>query len=126
METQIAQIASAYFANNKADKGEIKDILIEIRKGLAADPFDDEDETNGTHKSKEEIKASLRDPMFIVSFLDGQKYKTMKKHLSLKGFTPEEYRAHFGLPADYPMTARGYAAERSALAKKMGLGRKAA
>nr|HMQ58469.1 MucR family transcriptional regulator [Rhizobiaceae bacterium] len=56
---------------------------------------------------------------------DGMKFKSLKRHLmSHYGLTPEEYREKWDLPADYPMVAPNYAAARSALAKKMGLGRK--
>ncbi|SFT28250.1 ROS/MUCR transcriptional regulator protein [Methylobacterium sp. yr668] len=58
----------------------------------------------------------------IVSFIDGKAYKTLKRHLTSHGLDPKSYRERFGLPADYPMTAPSYAAQRSALAKAIGLG----
>ncbi|MDP4003841.1 MucR family transcriptional regulator [Methylobacterium sp. NEAU K] len=58
----------------------------------------------------------------IVSFIDGRSYKTLKRHLTAHGLTPGRYRERYGLPDDYPMTAPGYAAQRSALAKAIGLG----
>lgn len=58
----------------------------------------------------------------IVSLIDGRKFKSMKRHLSLQGYTPESYRAHFSLPKDFPMVSPEYAAQRSALARSMGLG----
>ncbi|ESX09921.1 MucR family transcriptional regulator [Mesorhizobium sp. LSJC265A00] len=64
-------------------------------------------------------------PDYIVSLEDGRKFKSMKRHLGLLGMTPDEYRAKWGLPRDYPMVAPEYAARRSALAKSIGLGRKA-
>jgi predicted transcriptional regulator len=65
-------------------------------------------------------------PDYIVSLEDGRKFKSMKRHLGLLGMTPDEYRAKWGLARDYPMVAPSYAAQRSALAKSIGLGRKAA
>lgn len=65
-------------------------------------------------------------PDYIVSLEDGRKFKSMKRHLGLLGMTPNEYRAKWSLPRDYPMVAPTYAATRSALAKSIGLGRKAA
>ncbi|WP_258052449.1 MucR family transcriptional regulator [Mesorhizobium sp. INR15] len=65
-------------------------------------------------------------PDYIVSLEDGRKFKSMKRHLGLLGMTPGEYRAKWGLAKDYPMVAPNYAAQRSALAKSIGLGRKAA
>ena len=63
---------------------------------------------------------------FLTSFVDGRKYKSLKRHLSTNGMTPDEYRAKFGLPKDYPMVAPAYSAQRSSLAKSLGLGRKGA
>ena len=64
-------------------------------------------------------------PDFIVSLEDGRKFKSMKRHLGLLGMTPDQYRAKWGLARDYPMVAPRYAAQRSAVAKSSGLGRKA-
>lgn len=60
----------------------------------------------------------------LVSFEDGKMYKTLKRHLSKAGLTPDEYRVKWGLPADYPMVAPAYSARRSELAKASGLGKK--
>ncbi|MBZ9808100.1 MucR family transcriptional regulator [Mesorhizobium sp. ESP-6-2] len=65
-------------------------------------------------------------PDYIISLEDGRKFKSMKRHLGLLGMTPDEYREKWGLPSDYPMVAPNYAAQRSALAKASGLGRKVA
>jgi predicted transcriptional regulator len=63
--------------------------------------------------------------MPLVSLIDGKHYKSLKRHLTTQGMTPEAYRAEFGLPRDYPMVAPSYSAQRSSLAKSLGLGRKA-
>jgi predicted transcriptional regulator len=61
---------------------------------------------------------------YIVCLEDGQKFKSLRRHLKSRyGMTPQQYREKWGLAADYPMVAPNYAAKRSALAKKMGLGR---
>ena len=57
--------------------------------------------------------------------LDGKKYKTLRRHLSTNGLTPEQYRERFNLKADYPMVAATYSEARRAMAKSIGLGRKA-
>ncbi|MFS0773822.1 MucR family transcriptional regulator [Sphingomonas sp. 1P08PE] len=69
-------------------------------------------------------RKSLADPDFIISMIDGKKYKTLKRHLKGHGLTAAEYRERYGLKADYPMVARNYASMRSNMAKKIGLGRK--
>ena len=63
-----------------------------------------------------EIKKSVKHDG-IVSFEDGKTYKTMRRHLTMRGLTPEAYRAKYGLPADYPMTSAAYSAQRSELAR---------
>ena len=66
-------------------------------------------------------------PDYIICLEDGKKFKSLKRHIGVHfGLTPEAYRAKWSLPADYPMVAPNYAASRSALAKSIGLGRKAA
>jgi predicted transcriptional regulator len=63
-------------------------------------------------------------PDHIISLEDGKPYKILGRHLAKLGLTPEQYRAKWGLPADYPMVAPNYAAARLEIAKKMQLGRK--
>lgn len=59
-------------------------------------------------------------PDFLVCLDDGKKFKALRRHLAGLGLTPDEYRAKWNLPADYPMVAPNYAAKRSVLARKMG------
>ena len=71
------------------------------------------------------LKQSVR-PDFIICLEDGKKLKMLKRHLMTSyKMTPAQYRARWGLPADYPMVAPNYAKVRSSLAKKIGLGRRA-
>ena len=72
-----------------------------------------------------QIEASIGEDG-LISFIDGKPYKTLKRHLTAHGLTPERYRARYGLPADYPMVAPSYAARRSQIAKAIQLGHKAA
>ncbi len=62
-------------------------------------------------------------PEHIISLEDGKPYKSLKRHLTTRGLTPDQYRQKWGLPHDYPMVAANYAAQRSELAKSIGLGR---
>ncbi len=61
-------------------------------------------------------------PDYLICLDDGKRFKSLRRHLTTLGMTPEQYREKWRLPADYPMVAPNYAAQRSALAKKMGLG----
>ena len=63
-------------------------------------------------------------PDYLVSLIDGRKYKTLKRHLAANGLTPDAYRARYGLKPDYPMVAANFAAMRRQIAEKIGLGRK--
>jgi predicted transcriptional regulator len=61
-------------------------------------------------------------PDYLICLEDGRRFKSMRRHLALLGMTPEQYRAKWGLPPTYPMVAPNYAAQRSAMAKNVGLG----
>lgn len=70
------------------------------------------------------VRKSLASREHIISMIDGRPYKTLTRHLSTNGLTPDSYRERYGLKSDYPMTAPAYSEARSAMAKKIGLGRK--
>jgi predicted transcriptional regulator len=61
-------------------------------------------------------------PDYLICLEDGKRFKSMRRHLALLGMTPDQYRAKWGLPLTYPMVAPNYAAQRSAMAKNIGLG----
>jgi predicted transcriptional regulator len=61
-------------------------------------------------------------PAFLICLDDGKRFKSLRRHLGSLGMTPDQYRTKWSLPKDYPMVAPDYAATRSALAKKIGLG----
>jgi len=71
------------------------------------------------------VRKSLASRDHIISMIDGKPYKTLRRHLATNGLTPDEYRQRYGLRADYPMVAPTYSESRSAMAKAIGLGRKA-
>lgn len=70
------------------------------------------------------VRKSLASKDHILSLIDGKPYKTLRRHLSTHGLTPEEYRARYNLKADYPMVAPAYSEQRRAMAHKIGLGAK--
>ena len=71
------------------------------------------------------VRKSLASKDHIISMIDGKSYKTLRRHLSSNGMTPDEYRARYNLKADYPMVAESYSTHRREMAHKIGLGRKA-
>ena len=70
------------------------------------------------------VRKSLASKDHIISMIDGKPYKTLRRHLSSNGLTPDEYRQRYGLKADYPMVAESYSIHRREMAHKIGLGRK--
>ena len=118
------EIISAYVSNNHLRAEElvelIKDVhgkLVELANGKA------EPQAEAKPEPRLPIKKTIT-PGYLISLEDGKPYKTLRRHLTIRGMTPEDYRAKWGLPADYPMVAKEYAERRSALAKSMGLGSK--
>ena len=69
-------------------------------------------------------RRSLSSPDHIISLIDGKPYKTLRRHLSSNGLTPEQYRERYKLKADYPMVAQSYSEARRSMAKAIGLGQK--
>ncbi len=126
LSTLTADIVSAYVSNNKVETAELAGVIASVHQALGSAGQPSAPAESETPKpSTAEIRKS-RTPEFLTSFIDGRKYKSLKRHLTTNGMTPDEYRAKFGLPKDYPMVAESYSAQRSALAKTLGLGRKAA
>jgi predicted transcriptional regulator len=70
------------------------------------------------------VRKSLASKDHIISMIDGKPYRTLRRHLSTHGLTPEDYRRRYNLKPDYPMVAESYSEQRRAMAKKIGLGAK--
>jgi predicted transcriptional regulator len=118
-----ADIVSAYVSNNSVPAAELAPLIANISAALSGLREAAAVET-ALLKPAVNPKRSVQDD-HIVCLEDGKKYKSLKRHLMTNhGLSPDEYRAKWGLPKDYPMVAPSYAATRSKLAKKMGLGRK--
>lgn len=119
-----ADVVSAYVSNNPVPLGDLPGLIAQVHAALASTAGPVEAGKPEAPKPAVPIKKSVT-PDYIISLEDGKKFKSLKRHISTHyGLTPDEYRAKWGLPADYPMVAPNYAAARSALAKSMGLGRK--
>jgi predicted transcriptional regulator len=119
-----ADIVSAYVSNNSIPASELANLLASVHtavSGLAAGGTNKAAEVAVEKPTPAQIKKSIT-PDALISFEDGKPYKTLRRHLTLRGLTPEAYRAKHGLSADYPMTAASYSAQRSELARSLGLG----
>src|ERR1700743_1343446 len=118
-----SDIVAAYVSNNPLPVSELPSMIKSVHTtlgalsgGISADP-------QPAQKPAVNVKKSIT-PEYIICLEDGKKLKMLKRYLrSRYGLSPEEYRAKWGLPADYPMVAPNYAAQRSEFAKKIGLGR---
>jgi predicted transcriptional regulator len=121
--TLTGEIVAAYVANNSVPPTALPELMTGVHAALATLAGAPPAEAAPTVEpaTAAQIRKSVQQDG-IVSFIDGRSYKTLKRHLTAHGLTPERYRERYGLPDDYPMTAPGYAAQRSALAKAIGLG----
>jgi predicted transcriptional regulator len=116
-------VVSAYLSQNRLGAVDVPQVIGTVFTSLAGLNGRDIPVAGETQRPAVPIKRSVM-PDYIVCLEDGKKLKMLKRHLrTAYGLTPEEYRAKWGLPADYPMVAPNYAAQRSAFAKKIGLGR---
>jgi predicted transcriptional regulator len=119
-----ADVVSAYVSNNPVPLAELPSLISNVHSALQQQTAAPAQEASELQKPAVPIKKSVT-PDYIICLEDGKQFKSLKRHLSTHhGLSPDEYRAKWGLPADYPMVAPNYAAARSALAKSMGLGRK--
>ena len=118
-----ADVVSAYVGNNVVPSTELPELIRGVHEALS--------QIEAGHVEPEPLEPAVPvkksvNADYIVCLEDGKKFKSLKRHLRTKyDMSPEEYREKWGLAADYPMVAPNYAKQRSELAKKMGLGRKA-
>jgi predicted transcriptional regulator len=117
-----AQIVAAYVSKNALASGELPSLIGDVHQALVRASGTIEPIERDELKPAVPVKKSVT-PDYIVCLEDGKKFKSLKRHLRTHyRMSPEEYRAKWQLPHDYPMVAPNYAAARSQLAKKMGLG----
>ena len=121
--TLTADIVAAHVSNNSVAVSDLPVLIANVHSALAGlgGPVI---EPEVKQEPAVSIRASIK-PEFIVCLEDGKKLKMLKRHLMTHyQMTPEQYRAKWNLPADYPMVAPNYAEQRRTLAKKIGLGTK--
>lgn len=119
-----ADVVAAYVSNNPVPAGDLPNLIADVHAALGR--IGGAVETAVADKQKPAVnpKRSVQDD-YIICLEDGKKFKSLKRHLMTHyGLTPDQYREKWGLDPSYPMVAPSYAAARSQLAKKMGLGRK--
>jgi len=115
-----AKIVASHLRKNSVAVSDLPDAIKDVYRSLEA--------VSGSPASQQDNRPAVTirrsvTPDYIVCLEDGRKLKILKRHLrTAYNMTPEEYRKKWGLPADYPMVSPNYARQRSALAKKIGLG----
>jgi len=118
----IAEIVAAYVSNNSVNPDSVPDLIRSVHVALSSLGRDGS-VAETSQKPAVPIKKSITNE-YIVCLEDGKKLKMLKRYLRTHyNMSPEEYRAKWGLTADYPMVAPAYAAQRSNFAKQIGLGR---
>ena len=117
-----ADIVSAYVGNNTISTADLASLIQSVHSALSGVTNSGEPVEAAPKEPAVPVKRSIQ-PDHLVCLEDGRKFKSLKRHLRTKyNLSPEEYRAKWGLPKDYPMVAPSYAKARSELAKQMGLG----
>lgn len=115
-----AEIVEAYVVHNAVRPSslpELIDSVFQSLRGLSAPPKAEPEKPVPLMPVRKTLT-----PDYLISLEDGRRYRTLRRHLSSRGMTPEQYRTKWGLPNDYPMTAPSYTERRSQLAKALGLG----
>jgi predicted transcriptional regulator len=117
-----ADIVSAYVSNNSVPAADLPPLLNSVYAALTKTAQGQREEPKAELVPAVSVRKSVT-PDAIICLEDGKSFKSLKRHLrTTYDMTPEQYRAKWNLPADYPMVAPNYAKARSELAKTMGLG----
>jgi len=120
------EVVSAFVSNNSTPVAELPALIASVHSALVG--IANGSSTQATQEPETltpavSIRKSIT-PDYLICLDDGRKFKSLRRHIGSLGMTPDQYRAKWNLPSDYPMVASNYAATRSALAKKIGLGQK--
>ena len=118
-----AKLVASFVSNNSLPAGELPAMIQTIHAALTR--LKDGVETPAPEEQTKEPAVSIRKsitPEYLICLEDGKRFKSLKRHLAGHSLTPEQYRAKWKLPSDYPVVAPNYSVARSVLAKKIGLG----
>lgn len=121
----VSEIVASYVSHNPVPASELPAMIRSVHATLGGLSGTLAIDAVTSQKPAVTIKKSIT-PEYLICLEDGKKLKMLKRYLrSRYGLSPDQYRTKWGLPADYPMVASNYAAQRSEFAKKIGLGRSA-
>lgn len=118
-----AEIVTSFISNNSVPRAELPALIEAVHAAVKrlAERGDVAPVVSEPPSPAVSIRASVR-PDYLICLDDGKRFKSLRRHLAKLGMTPEQYRAKWNLPSTYPMVAPNYAAQRSELAKSIGLG----
>ena len=119
------EVVAAYVSNNPLPRSDLPSLIQAVHSAVErlGKGIEDPPTQAGTQTPAVPIRKSIT-PDFLICLEDGKRFKSLRRHLRRIGLTPEQYREKWGLPSDYPIVAPNYSAQRSAMAKKIGLGQK--
>jgi len=129
-----AELTAAWLGNvnTRVDADAVPRFLVDMHRSILAlgsDGAGTQDDAAAETAAVEpavSVRKSLSSREHIISMIDGKPYRTLRRHLSAHGLTPDQYRQRYGLRPDYPMVAPAYSEARSERAKQHGFGRRAA
>ena len=125
MDTKLIElttgIVASYVEHNNLSVHELPNLIKNVHSALSGVDAPEAPAEETVKLTPAQIRKSVTEDA-LISFVDGKKYRTLKRHLTTHGLTFAEYKAKFGLPKDYPSVAPSYSAQRSAMAKALGLG----
>ena len=114
-------IIAAYVTKNNISASDLPSLIVEVHGALLKASAGPAAAPIAAPAPAVPVKKSIT-PDYLISLEDGRRYKSLKRHLGLKGMSPDEYRTKWKLPGDYPMVSANYSAARSSLAKNAGVG----
>ena len=115
------EVVSAFVSHNSVRTADLPELITSVHLALTSLANRTTGQPTEELRPAVPIKKSVT-PDYIISLEDGRHFKSLKRHLTGRGLTPDQYREKWGLPRDYPMVASNYAKRRSELAKSFGLG----
>lgn len=119
-----AGIIAAYVSHNRIARSDLPSLIESVHGSLRT-----LDKPQAPEAPAPEPPVPIRKtitPDYLISLEDGKPYRSLKRHLTAQGLTPDTYRTKWGLPRDYPMVAANYSKQRAELARTLGLGRQGA
>ncbi len=112
----VATIVCAYVANNALPASSLPALIASVQASFAGLGKEQQQEAPDLTKTDAQIRKSIT-PDALISFIDGKRYKVLRRHLRMHGLDASAYRKRYGLPLDYPVVAPSYSARRAEISR---------